>query len=118
MGHTSFWFILSVNLLRDNIDNINKNTDTLIDASKEVGLDVNTERVKHMLLSHHQNVGQIHETKVESRIFEHATQFKCLGTTTTNQILIPEEIIMKLNYGNACYHSVQNHLSCLLCKKF
>jgi hypothetical protein len=33
-----------VNLLEDNIDIINKNTETLIDASKEVGLEVNIEK--------------------------------------------------------------------------
>jgi hypothetical protein len=32
-----------VNLLRDNIDTIKKNTETLTDAFKEVGLKVNTE---------------------------------------------------------------------------
>jgi hypothetical protein len=32
-----------VNLLADNIDSINKNTETLIDVSKEVGLQVNRE---------------------------------------------------------------------------
>jgi hypothetical protein len=35
-----------VNLLGDNIDTINKNTETLIDASKEVGLEVNIEKNK------------------------------------------------------------------------
>jgi hypothetical protein len=35
-----------VNLLGDNIDTIKKNTQTLIDASKEVGLQVNTEKTK------------------------------------------------------------------------
>jgi hypothetical protein len=35
-----------VNLLGDNIDNTKKNTQTLTDASKEVGLEVNIERTK------------------------------------------------------------------------
>jgi hypothetical protein len=38
-----------VNLLRDDIDTVKKNTDTLIDASKEVDLEVNGERTKYML---------------------------------------------------------------------
>jgi hypothetical protein len=33
-----------VNLLVDNIDIINKNTETLVDTRKEVGLEVNTEK--------------------------------------------------------------------------
>jgi hypothetical protein len=39
-----------VNLLVDNIE-------TLIDANKDVGLEVNTEKTKYMLLSGHQNAG-------------------------------------------------------------
>jgi hypothetical protein len=35
-----------VNLLGDNITTINKNTETLIDACKEVGLEVNVEKTK------------------------------------------------------------------------
>jgi hypothetical protein len=35
-----------VNLLGDNIDTIKKNTETLIDASNEVGREVNTEKTK------------------------------------------------------------------------
>jgi hypothetical protein len=35
-----------VNLLRDNIDTIKKNTKTLIDVSKEVGLEINVEKTK------------------------------------------------------------------------
>jgi hypothetical protein len=33
-----------VNLLGDNIDTIKKDTETLIDASKEVGLEINVEK--------------------------------------------------------------------------
>jgi hypothetical protein len=38
-----------VNLLGDNIDTVKKNTQTLIDASKEVGLEVNVEKTKYTL---------------------------------------------------------------------
>jgi hypothetical protein len=48
-----------VNLSGDNIDTIKKNTVALIVASKEVGLEVNAEKTKYMLLSRHQNAGQI-----------------------------------------------------------
>jgi hypothetical protein len=43
----------------DNIDTIKKNEESLIDASKEVGLEKNEEKTRHMLLSRHQNIGQI-----------------------------------------------------------
>jgi hypothetical protein len=51
----------NINLLRDKIDAIKRNTQTLIDASKEVGLEVKTEETKYMLLSRHQNAGQNHD---------------------------------------------------------
>jgi hypothetical protein len=43
-----------VNLLGDNIDTIKKNTETVIDASKEVGLEINVDKTKYMLLSRRQ----------------------------------------------------------------
>jgi hypothetical protein len=53
-----------VNLLGDNIDTIKKNKETLINDSKEVGLEINAEKIKYMLLSRHQNVGQNHGIKI------------------------------------------------------
>jgi hypothetical protein len=50
-----------VNLLQDNTGTINKNTGTLMDNSKEVGLEVNTEN-KYRLLFHHQNVKENQKT--------------------------------------------------------
>jgi hypothetical protein len=55
--HLSDNFLIQ-NGLGDNIDTIKKNTQTLIDTSKEIGLEVNTEKIKYMLLSRHQNAGQ------------------------------------------------------------
>jgi hypothetical protein len=38
-------------------------TETLIDASKEVGLEVNVEKTEYMLVSQDQNAGQTREIK-------------------------------------------------------
>jgi hypothetical protein len=48
---------------------------------------------------------------------ESMKQFKYLGTTITNKNSIREEIKSRLKLGNACYHSVQNHLSSSLLLK-
>jgi hypothetical protein len=77
-----------VNLLDDNIDTTKKNTQTLIDATKKVGIEVNIEKTKYMLLSRHQNTGQIHDIRIGNRCVENMAQFRYLGTTITNQNLI------------------------------
>jgi hypothetical protein len=81
-----------VNLLEDNIDTIQKITETLIDASKEVGLEIDVEKTKYMLLSRHQNAGQNRYIKIGDRSFENVSQFKYLGTKVTNQNFIQGEI--------------------------
>ena len=49
--------------------------------------------------------------RIGSRCFERVQEFKCLGTTLTNQNSIQEEIKSRLKSGNACCYSVQNLLS-------
>jgi hypothetical protein len=40
-------------LMSKNINTIKQNTEALIDATKEAGLEVNTDKTKYMLISHH-----------------------------------------------------------------
>jgi hypothetical protein len=67
-----------VNIVGESI----KNTEALLDASKEVGLEVNPEKTKYMLMSRSQKVGQKHSIKIANRSFEDVAQFKYLGTLT------------------------------------
>jgi hypothetical protein len=48
--------------------------ETLIDASKEVGIEIIVEKTKCMLLSRHQNVGQNQDIKIANRSFENVSQ--------------------------------------------
>jgi hypothetical protein len=91
-----------MNLLGDDTETIQKNTQTLIGSGKQVGLEINTERTKYMLLSHHQNAGQNHGIKMANRCSENVAQFRYLETTVKNQNLNKGKIKRRLNSGNCC----------------
>jgi hypothetical protein len=69
-----------VNLLGNNIDTTKKNTESVTDCSKKVGLEINTEKTECMLLSRHQNAGQNRDIKM--------SQFIYLGTAAADQNMI------------------------------
>jgi hypothetical protein len=104
-----------VNLLGNSVSTIKDNSGTLLEASKDIGLEINAEKMKYMIMSHHPNSGQNHNIRIVNESFEKMAKFKYLGMTLTDQNDIHDKIKHRLNSGNACYYSVQNLLSsCLI----
>ena len=94
-----------------------ENAETLVAATKEIGLEVNADKTKYMIMSRDQNAGRSHSMRIDNSSIERVEEFKYLGTTLTNQNSIQEEIKSRLKLGNACYYSLQNLLSFRLLSK-
>jgi hypothetical protein len=75
---------------------IRENTESLLGACREVGLEVHTEKTKNMALSCHQNAGQNHYLLTAKKTFENVAKFKYLRTAT-DQNCLHKQIKSRLN---------------------
>jgi hypothetical protein len=101
-----------VNILGGNVHTVKENAEALVVATKEIGLEVNADKTKYMVMSQDRNAGRGHSLKIHNSSIERVEEFRYLGMTLTDQNSIQEEIKSRLKLGNACYHSVLS--SCCL----
>ena len=106
-----------VNILGGSAHTVKENSEALVVATKEIGLEVNADKTKYMIMSRDQNAGRSYSTKIDNSSIERVEEFKYLGKTLTYKNSIQEEIKSRLKLGNACYYSVQNLLSSSLLSK-
>jgi len=69
-----------------------KNTEDLVFASKEIGLDVNDGKTKYMVMSQDQNAATNLNIKTGNKTFEMVEQFQYLGTDLTIKILFRKKV--------------------------
>jgi hypothetical protein len=106
-----------VNLLGDSVNTTEKSSEKLLEASRDIGLEINAEKTKYMIMSCHLNSGKNQNIRIANESFEKVAKFKYLGTTLTSRNDIHDEIKSRLNSGNACYYSIQSLLSSRLILK-
>jgi hypothetical protein len=44
-----------VNLLGNSVNTVKENTETLLESSRDIGLEINAEKTQYMIMSHHPN---------------------------------------------------------------
>ncbi len=72
---------------------VKENTEALIQvvATKEIGLEVNVDKTKYMVMSREQTAGLSHTMKFDNSSIGRVEEFKYLGMTLTNKNSIQEE---------------------------
>jgi hypothetical protein len=80
-------------------------------VSKEIRLEVNSDKNKYIVMPRDYNSRPRHNMKVNNRSFKILEGLKYLGTTLILKNSIREEIRSRLNSGNMSYHWVQKVLS-------
>jgi hypothetical protein len=83
--HQLFVYTDDVNLLGDSVNTIKENSETLLQASRDIDLDINAEKTKYVIMSCHLNSGQNQNIRIANELFEKVAKFEYLGMTLTNQ---------------------------------
>jgi hypothetical protein len=83
--HQRLVYADDVNLLGDSISTIKENSETLLEASKDIGLEINAEKTKYMIMSRYPNSGQNQNIRIAHESFENVTKFKYLGMTNKSE---------------------------------
>ena len=85
-----------VNILGGSIHKLKENSEALLAANREIGLEISAHKTKYMIMSRDHNAGRNHSVRIDNSTFERVEVFKYLGTILTHQNSIPEELKCRL----------------------
>jgi hypothetical protein len=82
----------NISILKGSVHTVKENAESLVVAIKEVGLEVNADKTKYMVMSRDRNAGRDDSVKIDNSSIERVEDFKYLGTKLTDQNSIQKEI--------------------------
>jgi hypothetical protein len=77
--HQSLVSADDINLVGDGMNTIKENTETILEASRDVGLEINAEKTKYMFMYPHQNSGKKQNIRIANESFENVAKFIYCG---------------------------------------
>jgi hypothetical protein len=81
--HQLLVYAADVSLLGDSVNTMKENSETLLEAGRDIGLEINAEKTKYMIMSRYPNSGQNQNIRIANESFENVAKFKYLGMTLT-----------------------------------
>ena len=70
--------------MEGSLHTVKENAEALLVASKEIGINVNVDKTKYMVMSRDQNTGRSHIIKNDNSSVEKVEEFRYVGTSLTN----------------------------------
>jgi hypothetical protein len=74
--HQLLFHANDINLLGHSVSTIKENIETFLGASRDVGLEINAEKTKYMIMSRHQNSRQNQNIRTANESFGNVAKFK------------------------------------------
>jgi len=96
-------YAYDIDVVAESEDNLKRTTEKLIDAAKKIGLFINENNIKFIIISRTEQPQN--EITIKNLSFERARSFKYLGADINSQVDSHEEIHRKITAGNKCYFS-------------
>ena len=90
-----------VNMLGGSVRTIKRNAEAIVVASKEIGLEVNTDKTEYIVMSGDKIAGRSHNMMNDNSTLGSVEQFRYFATHLTNENSVQEEIKSRLKSRNA-----------------